>query len=243
MPTQAEITSQINEFMQAFEEISINAEFEIPGNLQVEAMRPYLLTAFGSVNSLGKREYESTIKTWNQDGTSMRRSDGSVENHEYPTFEFLTASGGRRPQLPSRAEMMSGDGEIRSGVFTTDIRYIWIDQGTQPHTIPDPNVQRLPGPDERRPPTRLAYRSDKGKPPKTTPGQLGSGAGNANPSGEWVYADSVTQSIRPRGFTALVRDKMLEKLEQQIPYQMNKAVEWSVKQAQARSTKHDVEMK
>lgn len=228
---EASVTTAFAQIAEIVEDVKVSLEITIPGELPIEDLRIRLYTGFRSAGSLGMREYKKTTKTWNQAGTTARRGDGTTEDHPGPNdiFTFFNESGRPVPRMPTRPEMRAGRGEISMAVGSEDPRYIWIDRGTQEHTI-------KPG-EERE---FLVYRS--GKQPKTQPGVLESGMGDDGSGNPFVKRREVRQSIRARGFTELVGEAMEAKLVEEIPRQIELALEgWVYKSNQA-AKKRDIEL-
>ncbi len=78
---------------------------------------------------------------------------------------------------------------LKREIFTTDQKYIWLDQGTRPHVI-----------EARNPRGRLKF---QGRTPKTTPFNFTASQGGSN--GEVQFAKRVQHpGTDPRGWTELI---------------------------------------
>jgi len=139
----------------------------------------------------------------------LSASNKRVAENERKSFYLTTKNWDHKPTF-SIVPTDSYSGIQDYAVVTTDEIYIWVDEGTDEHTITAVNAPVL--------------KYQKGFEPKTSFDQLTS-SGSGKKYGEWTRRFGVTHSgIEARGFTERIKEGAKDRWERAIQTEIIKYV-------------------
>jgi hypothetical protein len=185
---------------------TVQIKTDIPKQLQMDGVRTELLNWLRRLTTYLSLEYGKTVgKTVIKATTSKGgRTSTTKTNWSGEKIVFV-----KDPPKFDRA----GDMVVR--VWTTSLKYMWVDLGTKEHVI-------TPKPSNKM--HTLAFQ--KGFTPKTQPRVLASGPGDRRDP--WVRRKQVKQHTRPRFFSEEISKLVQAKMQAEVYGVMQAGIDKSI---------------